>query len=87
MFHVNRTMEYCEYEVQVAKNGRLILFVRAIRAKSFDKVILKKIMKNHYHNGSARVIAWDDTVQEKEGKKVHPKNGLYWGTPQVAFLK
>jgi hypothetical protein len=37
--------------------------------------------------GSARVIAWDDTVQEMEGKKVHPKNGLYWGTPQVAYLK
>ncbi len=40
-----------------------------------------------FHEGSACVIAWDDTVQKMEGKKVHPKNGLYWGMPQVAYLK
>ncbi len=44
-------------------------------------------MKNHYHEGSARIFAWDDMVQEMEGRKVHPKNGLYWGTPQVVHLK
>ncbi len=44
-------------------------------------------MGQHYHEGSTRVIAWDDTVQEMEGKKVYPQNGLYWGKPQVAHLK
>ncbi len=33
-------------------------------------------MKDHYNEGSACVVAFDDTVQEMEGKKVHPKNGL-----------
>ena len=40
VFRVNGTMEYGEYEVQVAKDGRSILFVCAIRAKSFNKTIL-----------------------------------------------
>jgi hypothetical protein len=31
--------------------------------------------------------ACDNMVQEMEGKKVYPKNGLYWGTPQVVYLK
>jgi hypothetical protein len=44
-------------------------------------------MGQHYHEGSARVIPWNDTVQEMEGKKVYPQNGLYWGKPQVAYLK
>jgi hypothetical protein len=73
--------------VQVAKDGHSILFVRAIHAKLFDKIILKKIMKDNYHEGSACVIAWDDMVQEMEGKKVHPKHGLFWGKPQVVYLK
>jgi hypothetical protein len=33
VFRVNGTIEYAEYEVQVAKDGRSILFVRAIHAK------------------------------------------------------
>jgi hypothetical protein len=37
-------------------------------------------MKNHYHDGSTCIIAWDNTVQEMEGKKAHPKNRLYWET-------
>jgi hypothetical protein len=44
-------------------------------------------MMDNYHEDSARIIAWDDTVQEMEAKKVHPNNGLYWGTPQVVYLK
>ncbi len=44
-------------------------------------------MKDNYHEGSACVIAWDDMVQEMEGKKVHPKHGLFWGKPQVVYLK
>ncbi len=44
-------------------------------------------MGQHYHEGSACVIVWDDTVQEMEGKKVYPQNELYWGKPQVAHLK
>jgi hypothetical protein len=87
VIRVNGTMEYGEFDVRVAKDGRLISFVRAICAKSFDKTILKKIMGQHYHEGSARVVAWDDTVQEMEGKKVYPQNGLYWGKPQVAYFK
>ncbi len=87
VFRVNGTIDYGEYEVQVAKDGHSILFVRAIRAKLFDKTILKKIMGQHYHKGSARIIALDNTVQEMEGKKVYPQNGLYWGKPQVAQLK
>ncbi len=39
---VNGTMEYGEYEVQVAKDGRSILFVYAIHVRLFDKVFLKK---------------------------------------------
>jgi hypothetical protein len=76
VIRVNGTMEYGEYKVRVAKDGRSISFVGAIRAKLFDKTILKNIMGQHYHKGSTRVIAWDDTVQEMEGKKVYPQNGL-----------
>jgi hypothetical protein len=43
VFRVNGTMEeYGEYEVQVAKDGRLVLFIRAIHARLFDKKIKKK---------------------------------------------
>jgi hypothetical protein len=80
-------MEYGEYEVQVAKDGRLILFVCTIRARSFDKKILKKIMKDKYRESCARVIAWDDTLQEMEAKKVHSKHGHFWGKQQVAYLR
>ncbi len=62
VIRVNGTMKYSEYKVRVAKDGQLILFVRAIHAKLFDKIILKKIMKDHYNEDIARVIAWDDTV-------------------------
>jgi hypothetical protein len=44
VIHVNGTMEYSEYEVQVAKDGGSILFVCTIHARSFDKKILKTIM-------------------------------------------
>ncbi len=82
---VSGTMECGEYKVGVTKDGRSILFVPAIHARPFDKIILKKIMKDNYQEGSACVlIAWDNTVQEMEAEKVHPKNGLYWGMPQVA---
>jgi hypothetical protein len=87
VFHVNGTMEYSEYEIQVAKDGRSISFVHAFRMKLFNKTILQKIMGEQFHKGHARVIAWDDTVQEMEGNKVYSKNGLYWGSPQVAHLK
>ncbi len=43
VFRVNGTIAYGEYEVRLAKDGRSILFVRAIRAKLFDKTILKKL--------------------------------------------
>jgi hypothetical protein len=50
-------------------------------------MILKKYIGQHYHEGSACIIVWDNMVQEMEGKKVYPKNGLYWGKPQVEYLK
>ncbi len=42
VIRVNRMMKYCECEVQVAKDGHLILFVCTIHAKLFDNIILKK---------------------------------------------
>ncbi len=42
VFRVNGRMECSEYEVQVAKDSCSILFVCAILAKLFDKIILKK---------------------------------------------
>ncbi len=87
VFRVNRTMGCCEYKVRVAKDGRSILFVRTICARLFDKIILKKIMKDNYNEGSTHIIPWDDTVHEMELKKVHSKNGLFWGMPQVVYLK
>ncbi len=77
-------MEYGEFEVQVAKDGCLISFVHAICARSFEKKILKKIMKGDYCESCAHVITWDDTVQDMESKKVHSKNGLFLGKLQVA---
>jgi hypothetical protein len=44
-------------------------------------------MKNDYRKSCSLVIAWDNTVQEMEAKKVHSKNGLFRGKPQVAQLK
>jgi hypothetical protein len=41
VIRVNGTMEQSEYKVQVAKDGHLILFVPAIHAKLFDRIILK----------------------------------------------
>ncbi len=84
---VNGIMGYGECEMRVAKDGRSILFVCAIRARSFDKKIVKIIMKDDYRESCARVIAWDNMAQEMETKKVHSKNGLFWGKPQVAWLK
>jgi hypothetical protein len=42
VFRVNGTMEYGEYKVRVAKDGCLILFVHAIHARLFDKIIQKE---------------------------------------------
>ncbi len=87
VFHVNGTMEYGEYKVRVAKDGRSILFVCAIRARSFGKKNLKNVMNGNYHKSCTCIIAWDDTVQEMEAKKAHFKHGLFWGEPQVAYLR
>jgi len=42
-FRVNGTMKKGEYQIQVAEDGLLVLFVCAIPSRSFDKKILKKI--------------------------------------------
>ncbi len=44
-------------------------------------------MKDDYHESCIRVITWDNTAQEMQAKKVHSKNGLFWGKPQVVRLK
>jgi hypothetical protein len=76
---VNRTVEYSEYEVGVVKDGHLILFVHTIHARLFNKKVLKIITKDDYRKSCACVIAWNNTVQEMEAKKVHSKYGLFWG--------
>ncbi len=43
VFRVNGTMQKGEYQIQVAEDGLLVLFVCAIPSRSFDKKILKKI--------------------------------------------
>jgi hypothetical protein len=58
----------------VAKDGRSILLVHATHARLFDKIILKKIMKDNYHKGSTCIIARDDMMQEMEVNEVHSKN-------------
>jgi hypothetical protein len=87
VFHVNGTMKKGEYEVQVAKDGLLVSFVRAISSRSFDKKILRKIMGGEYRESSSCVIAWDDTALEMQAKNVRPVNGLFWGEPQVVRLR
>ena len=66
VFCINGTMQKGEYQIQVAKDGLLVLFVRAIPSRSFDKKILKQIMGENYRESSARVVAWDDTALEMQ---------------------
>ena len=87
VFHVNGMMQNGEYEMRVAEDGLLVLFLRAICSHSFDKKILCKIMGTEYPESSARVVAWDDTALEMQAKHVRPNNGLFWGEPQVVQLK
>jgi hypothetical protein len=47
---VNSTLEKGKYEVQVANDGLLLLFVHAIHARSFSKEILCKIMGDDYRS-------------------------------------
>ena len=58
----------------------------ASQSRSFDKRILKKIMREEYRESSSRVVAWDDTALEMQAKNVRPVNGLFWGEPQVVRL-
>jgi hypothetical protein len=34
-------------------------------------------MKDNYCESCTCIIAWDDTVQDSEAKKVHSKHGLF----------
>jgi hypothetical protein len=78
VFHIIRTMQKGEYEVQVAEDGLLVSFRRAICSCSFNKKILHKIMGEEYRESSARIVAWDwdDTALEMQKKKLQPRNGL-----------
>jgi hypothetical protein len=86
VFRVNGTMQKGEYLIQVVEDGLLVLFVRAIPSRSFDKNILKKIMGENNCESSARIVAWDDTALEMQRQNVHPLNGLFWGERQVVRL-
>jgi hypothetical protein len=44
-------------------------------------------MTDDNRQSCAHIIAWDNTALEMQAKKVHPKNGFFWGKPQVARLK
>ena len=44
-------------------------------------------MGKEYHESSARIVAWDDTVLEMQAKNVHPLNGLCWGERKVVQLR
>ncbi len=76
-------MQKGKFEVQVAAYGLLLTFLWAIRARSIDKKILRKIMAADYRESSSRVVALDDTALEATNKKVLPKNDVFWGKPQV----
>jgi len=80
-------MQKGEYQIQVAEDCLLVLFVRAIPSRSFDTKILKKIMGENYHESSARVVAWDDTALEMQQQNVRPLNGIFWGERQMVRLR
>ncbi len=44
-------------------------------------------MKEDYCKSNACIVTWDDTALEMMEKEMHPKNGLFWGKPQVVRLK
>jgi hypothetical protein len=44
-------------------------------------------MKDDYSKSSTRIVTLDDTALEMMEKKVHTKNGLFWGKLQVVRLK
>jgi hypothetical protein len=44
-------------------------------------------MNDDNHKSSACIVAWDDMALEMMEQNVHPKNGLFWGKPQVVWLK
>jgi hypothetical protein len=71
----------------MAEDGLLLSFLCASCARYFDIKILQKIMKVDYRESSTCIVAWDSTALEIQEKKEHPKNGLFWGKPQVVRLK
>jgi hypothetical protein len=84
---VNGTIKKGSYDVQVAKDGLLLLWRRASRSECFDKEILKKILGDDYRDSSHRVVAWDDLRMEMRNKNVRSKQGLFWGAPMAVHLK
>jgi hypothetical protein len=44
-------------------------------------------MKADNCKSSTCIVAWSNTVLEMQENKVSPKNGLFWGKPQVVRLK
>ena len=44
-------------------------------------------MGAEYRESSACIIAWEFKALEIQAKNVRPKNGLYWGEPQVVRLR
>jgi hypothetical protein len=87
VFRINGMMQKSEYRIRVAEDGLSVLFLRAICSCSFDKKILRKIMGAEYRESSAHVVAWDDTALEMQANNVRLVNGLFWGKPQVVWLR
>jgi hypothetical protein len=87
VFCFNGTMQKSEYQIRVAEDDLLVLFLRAISSRSFDKKILRKIMGTEFRESSSRVVAWDDTALEMQSNNVRRVNGLFWGEPQVVRLR
>ena len=73
--------------MRVATDGMSILFQCAIKTIYFTKSILKLFMGVAYSSSSHCTVAYDDVAQEMQEKKLHPQNNLYWGAPQVVYLK
>jgi hypothetical protein len=84
---VNGIIKKGSYDVQVAKDGLLLLWRWASCSECFKMEILKKILWDKYRDSSHCVVAWDNLRMEMRDKNVCSKQGLFWGAPMVGHLK
>ena len=84
---VNGIIKKGSYDVQVAKDGLLLLWRWASCSECFKMEILKKTLWDKYRDSSHCVVAWDNLRMEMRDKNVCSKQGLFWGAPMVGHLK